>query len=59
MGYRSTADDKLEECRGHLKDLVISLTDLVVHECQGVEEYKDEVRENWREALINLISIKL
>ena len=54
----SEADTKLDNAREQVSDAVRELSEILIHECSGYEEYAKEFKEEMEEAFIILRKAK-
>ena len=54
----TTADEKIDEARTSIRDAAKALSEVVVDECWGADEYKPEFRATLRGVLNDLLDIK-
>lgn len=54
----SEADIKLDNARDQVNDAIRELSEILIHECSGHEEYRKEFKENLEEAFIMLRKAK-
>lgn len=45
MGVLTTADKKIIEVKNHLHQISIELSDILINECYGYDEFIDEYKE--------------
>lgn len=55
---RTTADEKLHSAKEHIKDAIKCLSEIVVDECYGHDEYDESWKREFYDSLKDLISIK-
>lgn len=58
MSVRTTADEKIDEARQNIREAAKALSEVVVDDCYGADEYKEEFQETLREVLNDLLNIK-
>ncbi len=58
MSVRTTADDKLAEAREAVQTALVALSDIIVDECHGHDEYKPEFRQQLGEAFQELLVVR-
>jgi hypothetical protein len=58
MGYTTTADERLESAREHIKEATKDLSEIVIGECDGHDEFKEEFVVNMYQILQELVDVK-
>lgn len=58
MSVNTTAKEKINEFRDHLKGAVESLSSVLVDDCWGVDELSDKYKEQLRKAFVQLLEMK-
>ncbi len=58
MSFRTTAQEKIDNAREHVKLAIADLGEIVVNECYGTDELSDEVLQTCTEVLQELIGIR-
>lgn len=59
MSVITTADEKIDSAEQSVRDAAEALSDVLIHECWGSDEYTPERMIVLREVLNELISIKI
>lgn len=58
MSVRTTADEKLDAAREAVQTALVALSDIIVDECYGHDEYKPEFRQQLGEAFGALLAVR-
>lgn len=58
MGVVTTADEKLYKVKDNVREAIRDLSDIVVNECHGHDDFDADYRENLHDVLITLIDLK-
>ena len=58
MGVRTSADEKVDEARQSIREAARALSQVVVEEVWGHDEYNNEFRTTLREVLNGLLDLK-
>lgn len=58
MGTRTTADERIDDAREHVRLALDSLQDVVVGECWGHDDYAAEFQSNLLGAFHELLTIR-
>ncbi len=59
MGVITTADEMLSSAKNHIKEAARDLSQIIVDEVYGHDEFSEEYKEKMREVLNDLIAIKI
>ena len=54
----TTADDRIESAKEHVKSAIADLTDVFVNEVRGSDEFRQEYRDKYRKAWLDLIEMR-
>lgn len=52
------ADYNLNLARKSLQEALVALSEVVIHNCAGYEEYKEEFRDEMYQCYVELVNIK-
>jgi hypothetical protein len=58
MGVRTTADEKLDAADEHMRQAVMALSEIVVDECYGHDEYNAEFSATINQTMFSLIELR-
>jgi len=58
MSVRTAADERLDSAHQHIKEAIRDLSAIVIEECWGYDEYKEEYTEKIHEVLQELMTLK-
>lgn len=58
MGFKTTADEKLDKAKENIKDAIENLSEILIHECYGWEEYTSDYQLKLDNAFNALRKIK-
>lgn len=58
MGVVTTADEKLNQARASVADAIRSLSEIVIGECWGSDEFTVETQTRLHKSLMSLIEIR-
>lgn len=58
MGVRTLADEKLDETRENINSAIKSLSDIVIGECSGHDDYTTEFRMVLGDSLHDLLKLR-
>ena len=58
MSVRTTADEHLDSAKQHIKDAVKDLSEIVVEQCWGHDEYREEYSEELKRIFRELLEIR-
>jgi hypothetical protein len=58
MSVQTTADDRRDEAVNHVKEAIRCLSDIVVDQCHGHDDWTPEYQGNLKRSLLELIEIR-
>ena len=58
MGVTTTADERRNEAVESIKDAIRSLSEIVVNQCHGHDDWGPEYQGNLKRSLLELIEIR-
>lgn len=58
MGVRTTADENLDTARAHINSAIKCLSDIVIDECYGHDEFNSEFRMTMGGSLHELLKLR-
>jgi len=58
MSVRTTADEQLDSAKKDIRTAIQSISDIIINQCWGWDEYSGESQENMREVLNDLLKVK-
>ena len=58
MSVATIADEKLESAKTHVRDAIKDLSEIVVQQCQGHDEFNSVYRNTIKQKLASLIEIR-
>ncbi len=58
MGVRTAADERLDSAHQHIKEAIRDLSSIVIEECWGHDEFREDYTETIHEVMQELISLK-
>lgn len=59
MSVTTTADEMLNSAKSHVKEAASALSQIVIDEVWGHDEFSEEYKEKIRESLNDLVKIKI
>lgn len=58
ISYATTADERLDTVKASLREAILALTDIVVNDCYGSNDYNTEYSDKFPYALSELIKLR-
>jgi hypothetical protein len=58
MSVRTTADERLDSAYTHIKDAVKDLSSVIIDECWGYDDYREDYKNMLHEVMQELILLK-
>jgi len=58
MGVTTTADECRNEAANHIKEAIRCLSEIVINQCHGHDDWNAEYQGNMKRSLLELIDIR-